>query len=429
MNRISLPSALVVFFLFAFPALYLRCFAFLNDAEIIVFQIQKVVLFGISIWCMMLFVLTFKTQDLFLVFFVITVFVSCLIVTEGESILALLACLAAISAGKCVFSIIQASRHKTATTVFFLCCVTCLYGISSMFPSDVNHGQAYGSRWSGLWDNPNTYGMLMGAGSVLAVGLRAGMKKRECRMQNSEAERKNADIGNFSTRILQFFMTKVGWFLGIVVAMMGVGLAMSYSRGAWLAAAIGLMYLAWCYGKLKWRYVLPAVLVTAATIALFWHSTADTDPWYLKRLDFSRPSAQHRVSAWRGAMQMMRDHPLGVGWNNAVSLYDKNYSPPEGGAAALTMNSYLMLGTELGLPGLLCFVTYVGLCLRGKCKTDTEAGRIQAACRAGALVFVVAFWFDGGLFDLPTAALFWVLLELGSVRNSKPVETPICVNS
>jgi hypothetical protein len=27
---------------------------------------------------------------------------------------------------------------------------------------------------------------------------------------------------------------------------------------------------------------------------------------------------------------------------------------------------------------------------------------------------VVAFWFDGGLFDLPTAALFWVLLELGT---------------
>ena len=44
-----------------------------------------------------------------------------------------------------------------------------------------------------------------------------------------------------------------------------------------------------------------------------------------------------------------------MGWNQAVNVYDKNYSPPEGGAAALTMNSYLMLGTELGLPGLVCF--------------------------------------------------------------------------
>jgi O-antigen ligase len=111
---------------------------------------------------------------------------------------------------------------------------------------------------------------------------------------------------------------------------------------------------------------------------------------------------------------MMRDHPLGVGWNQAVSVYDKNYSPPKDGAAALTMNSYLMLGTELGLPGLLCFVAYVGLCLHGKGRMQNEECRIQTACRAGAIVLLVAFWFDGGLFDLPTAAVFWVLLELGN---------------
>jgi hypothetical protein len=41
---------------------------------------------------------------------------------------------------------------------------------------------------------------------------------------------------------------------------------------------------------------------------------------------------------------------------------------------------------------------------------------------AGAFVFVVAFWFDGGLFKLPTAAMFWVLLELGAYRGSKEVK-------
>jgi O-antigen ligase len=271
-------------------------------------------------------------------------------------------------------------------------------------------GAYHGPRWMGLWNNPNIYGMLMGAGGTLAIGLLAANAK--LRMQN----------------------VKINWFLGIAVFMLGVGLVMSYSRGAWLATIIGLLYLAWAYGKFKWRWVLPVVLAAALVIALFWHSTADTAPWYLKRLDFSRPSAQHRVSAWRGALQMMRDHPLGVGWNQAVSVYDQHYSPPEDGAAALTMNSYLMLGTELGLPGLLCFVAYVGLCFNGQFKikksklksgTAEEASSLftshlplQAACRAGALVFVVAFWFDGGLFDLPTAAMFWVLLELGASNVS-----------
>jgi len=37
----------------------------------------------------------------------------------------------------------------------------------------------------------------------------------------------------------------------------------------------------------------------------------------------------------------------------------------------------------------------------------------KAVCRAGAVVLLVGFWFDGGLFKLATAAPFWILLELG----------------
>ena len=38
-------------------------------------------------------------------------------------------------------------------------------------------------------------------------------------------------------------------------------------------------------------------------------------------------------------------------------------------------------------------------------------------CRAGALVLLVGFWFDGGLFKLATAAPFWILLELGRAND------------
>jgi hypothetical protein len=42
---------------------------------------------------------------------------------------------------------------------------------------------------------------------------------------------------------------------------------------------------------------------------------------------------------------------------------------------------------------------------------------LKATCRAGAIVLLVGFWFDGGLFKLATASTFWILLELGSVAN------------
>jgi len=139
----------------------------------------------------------------------------------------------------------------------------------------------------------------------------------------------------------------------------------------------------------------------------------------------------------------MWDHPFGVGWNNAVSLYAKDYSPPENGAAALTTNDYLMLGTQLGWPGLICFVTYVALRLgvgRDKLAVrsvrlgnnsnqnlscDSEIGNV-VVCRAGAMVLLVAFWFDGGLFHLATAAVFWVLLELGADRSLKISQCRSC---
>ncbi|MGA9780201.1 MAG: O-antigen ligase family protein [Verrucomicrobiia bacterium] len=156
----------------------------------------------------------------------------------------------------------------------------------------------------------------------------------------------------------------------------------------------------------------------------------------IKRMDFARASAQHRVAAWKAGFDMMRDHPFGVGWGKAVETYEKDYLPPANGAAAITTNDYLMLSTQLGLPGLLCFVAYVGLCLgvgKGQPRLSaptrnreeivsplaTCGSSLRVVCRAGVLAMLVAFWFDGGLFKLATAAVFWILLELGAETRRK----------
>jgi len=301
------------------------------------------------------------------------------------------------------------TRHSSLVT--FLVGLVLLLAFGSWWHLDMTNNFYQGPRWMGLWNNPNIYGMLMGAGVVLAIGLLA---------TNSKLKIKNS---------------KLGWVLFIAAGMMGAGLIFSYSRGAWVGTAVGLLYLAKVYGKFKWRSLKLFLfsgfcfLLLIFGVWFFWN-TPQTAPWCFQRLDFSRGSVQHRVAAWRGAFQMMRDHPLGVGWNKAVEMYEKNYSPPEGGAAAITMNSYLMLGTQLGIPALVCFLAYAGLALKGDRSwklgvgKNAECGtrsveciselRIKTACRAGAIMLLVAFWFDGGLFTLATASVFWILLELGS---------------
>ena len=313
----------------------------------------------------------------------------------------------------------------------------------------------------------------MGTGALLAVGLLAAGKRIEdggWRMENSnkaetitKAEsgesgnppspgfgatgRETKTVFSFNAAVKSAIVHPQSAILVIAAGMLGVGLVMSYSRGAWLGAGMGLLYLASCYGKLKWKYVAVGVGLLALGSMCFWSSTADSAPWYVKRADLGRPSAQNRAVAWRAGLEIMRDHPLGVGWNNAVNLYGEKYHPPEGGPAAITTNDYMMLGTELGIPALVCFVAYVGLCYRNGPRIQKlevrsqklESGSsllashssLRAACLSGALVLLVAFWFDGGLFKLPTAALFWVLLELGKAGKVESsglrVESPKAV--
>jgi hypothetical protein len=369
-------------------ALNLYC-GYLREFEAALLPIQWMQMVCIVILCVFFIFLAFSLIDLPLIGLLFIVIAAYFIgYTASQSAMDAIILLMGMTLGRGARFFFENQKSEIRN---FLIGVVVLLAFSSWWYLDMT-GAYHGPRWMGLWNNPNIYAMLMGTGVLLAVGLLA---------QNQKSEAKSQKLLTIN--------------LFIAAGMMGIGLFFSYSRGAWFGTAVGLLYLAKAHGKFKWRFVLPGIVVVAAVVAFFWHSTLDTDQWYLKRLDLSRPSAQHRVSAWRGAFQMMRDHPLGVGWNKAVGVYEKNYSPPEGGAAALTMNSYFMLGTELGLPGLVCFVAYIWLSLRRK--IDRLEAYPTLACRAGALALLVAFWFDGGLFTLATASVFWILLELGTSNS------------
>jgi O-antigen ligase len=155
-------------------------------------------------------------------------------------------------------------------------------------------------------------------------------------------------------------------------------------------------------------------------------------------------SWRNRVAAWEGALQMVAERPwLGFGWNQPERVYGQYYRATKlNEGMAIQLNDYFILGTTLGLPALLCFAVYVVLALTSHPKpaptplpsafpdstfrTPHSALRTRlaldfglwtldsaAVCRAAAVVLLVGFWFDGGLFKLATAAPFWILLELG----------------
>ncbi len=357
------------------------------------------------------------------------------------------------------------------------------------------------ARWTGPWENPNVFGMLMGVGMVLALGRVVSSSCKEPVVRGSRSV-----VASWLK--LSFFLTAAG--------ILGFGLVMSYSRGAWVGTAAGTVWLAW--GRLsremrgirdrenqkfkvqsarsavrarsrdRWggrlggflgRNAVPlAVLAVSLVVLAFWqfrHTEVTTVRRAFSVGNVNDFSWRNRVAAWVGALQMMAERPLtGWGWNQVEPIYDQFYRPShvyEG--MAIQLNDYLTLGVAIGIPALACLLACVGLSLgargegrrtksegggpkaengQGAVRTENTApkGRIpegrniehpilnfeprtatgqgassdfglrtsafRSACHSGALVLLVAFWFDGGLFRLATATVFWLLLEMGRER-------------
>jgi len=274
------------------------------------------------------------------------------------------------------------------------------------------HGEL---RWSGIWDNPNFYGLLMGTGLVLATGI--GIREWQ-------------KTGRRERKILCVFLCL---FAAILT---GYGLFKSYSRGAWLAFFAGLIYTGVQAVKASrfsvWfrRNWLPLTLLAASLFLLAFWQFRFSELRPAQRV-FSITNAndfswRNRVTAWEGAVRMMVDRPLtGFGWGQAEADYGKKYCPPRlNGGAAIETNDYFMISISAGVPALFCFAAYLALSFRNKPTWLSSVHRppfsIFTTARAGSIVLLVGFWFDGGLFKLPVAIVFWTLMELSRLESFTP---------
>jgi hypothetical protein len=413
----------------------------------------------------------------------------------------------------------SSSRQLTVLAIF-----TFLLAAAALWQPELGMEFQYRGlrRWSGAWENPNLYGLLMGVGVVLAVGqivlgLKSKSQKNTAHSQSphpqplsqplgeggvglspDEAERENQHpTFNFrhSTRNAAHWL----WLALLIAAagLCGFGLLKSFSRGAWLGTAIGLGFLLWscirsnahlipaldsghlirpsatfspsdaekgarggeggsfsCSSWGSWfrSNWLPASVILASVLMLaFWQFRHTENPVVRRAFSVGNPndfSWRNRVAAWQGAGRMMLDNPLlGFGWGKAEQVYREQYRAARlEDSAAIQMNDYLMLGISCGVPALVCFVGYVFFASRGPRVEGRETGGVRhltrslspceaereselstinlqpsTAAAAGAIVLLVGFWFDGGLFRLPTATVFWVLFELARIS---PVQDP-----
>src|ERR1035437_5390234 len=251
------------------------------------------------------------------------------------------------------------------------------------------HGQA---RWAGPWESPNTFGVLMGAGLVLAVGLLVQSPRSKDQSRPNAEGRKRS----LRSRVQRLKSIAQQGLLLAAAGVMGWGLIKSYSRGAWLGAVVGLGLLVVQSSRfkaqgsrLKGQLALGVVIVSLGVLAFWGFRQVERG---MVRRAYSAANAndfswRNRVAAYEGALQMIAERPwFGLGWNQPERMYDQYYRAAKvDEGMAIQMNDYFTLGTTLGVPGLVCFVMYVGLSLRGSPKSKVQSPRseVQGPTNAG----------------------------------------------
>jgi probable O-glycosylation ligase (exosortase A-associated) len=173
----------------------------------------------------------------------------------------------------------------------------------------------------------------------------------------------------------------------------------TYSRGGFLAcAAVGLMY--WWRSPFKLRTGLAGLLAIAIVLPAlppaFWTrmSTITAEG------DDRDQSTVGRLHFWNVAVSMANDHPiLGVGFNAYQAAYmDYDSSEGEFGTARSVHSAWLGVLAEMGYPGLLLYLSIVGLsfasCHRVRRKAargeiPQELGRYAVGLESALVAFAV----------------------------------------
>jgi O-antigen ligase len=206
----------------------------------------------------------------------------------------------------------------------------------------------YGGRASGTFYSPNNFACFLEMLLPLALAYLLAGRIRPL------------------TRILLSYATLA----------MGVGLAMTFSRGGWLAAAAGviaMLAILMCHRKHRLRAII-LLLTLAAGGAVFISGYLSHTVSYLKRIEAPRKDSpgdlEFRLEMWQAAENMWSDHFwFGVG----PALYDyrfRQYRPePVQGRPDRAHNDYLNLLADWGTVGGIIVVSGMFIFAAGLAKT------------------------------------------------------------
>lgn len=185
--------------------------------------------------------------------------------------------------------------------------------------------------------------------------------------------------------------------LALVTGLLGaLALGATYTRSAWLGAAVGLAVMT-ARARPRW---LPAMALAIVAVALL--APASFRDRLASAFDPSHPTNVERTHMWDAGLRMFRDHPLtGVGLQDLRPVYER-YRAPEAKEAAGHLHSVpIHVAATMGVIGLLAWLWLCGalvFCAARDLGASLRARGVAGGLRLGVLGALAAF-FVAGLFE------------------------------
>jgi O-antigen ligase len=199
-----------------------------------------------------------------------------------------------------------------------------------------------------------------------------------------------------------------GWFLGCGGVMLAA-IAASFSRGAWLGVATGLLVTTLLYAR--WVRLVALTLLPVLVLVVLGGAArlapSSIDARLNSIIDEARPfdassvvitdenfAAVERMAHWQAGWRMFEDHPaLGVGVGNFNTRYPDYFVRAEFRVSqGHAHNIYIQMLAETGLAGLTAFLvltlSFLALALRVVLRAPGGFARMLALGAAGTLISV-----------------------------------------
>lgn len=183
-------------------------------------------------------------------------------------------------------------------------------------------------------------------------------------------------------------------FFLLITVVLGGALIFTFSKGGWMAMVVALAVLALLCLRRFWTPLLVAVGLCALLAVLYPHA-------YRTGI----ASLGVRGDYWRSSLRMVREHPIaGVGLGNFADNYPR-YRLPQARETKATHNDYLQLLAELGPGGLIAFLLFWALALKGsgfKPEENTQEKRQDTLlCLGGGAMAFGLLISCGGYLEVP----------------------------